>query len=164
MKKGFYMNLSIGIFQSRTKRKTFRKRVGLLWLAAWVGVVSLSSGDIYPAMGNERKTGAEKVASKLGPVIKMNPLVVNLNEPGGRHYLKTTIVLELGKVEWVAEVQQQIPCITDMMIMTLGDKKLADMQNPQIKEEIRKELLAKSHRTAVGGMIRQIYFDEFLFQ
>jgi flagellar FliL protein len=158
------MNLSIGIFQSRTKGKTFRKRVGLLWLAAWLGVVSFPSGDIYPAMANEKKAEAGRVASWLGPVIKMSPLVVNLNEPGGRHYLKTTIVLELGRMEWVEEVQQQIPCLTDMMIMTLGDKKLADMQNPQIKEEIRKELLGKSQRTAVGGMIRQIYFDEFLFQ
>jgi len=100
----------------------------------------------------------------LGPVIKMSPLVVNLNEPSGRHYLKTTIVLELSRMEWVEEVQQQIPCLTDMMIMTLGDKKLADMQNPQIKDEIRKELLAKTQRTPAGGMIKQIYFDEFLFQ
>jgi flagellar basal body-associated protein FliL len=38
------------------------------------------------------------------------------------------------------------------------------MQNPQTKEEIRKELLAKAQRTPVGGKIKQIYFDEFLFQ
>lgn len=158
------MNLSIGIFQSRTEGKVFRKRVGLLWLAAWLGVVSLPGGDLYPAMANEKKAETGRGAPKLGPVIKMSPLVVNLNEPGGKHYLKTTIVLELGRTEWVEEVQQQIPCITDMMIMTLGDKKLADMQNPQIKEEIRKELLMKSQGTAVGGMIKQIYFDEFLFQ
>ncbi len=158
------MNLSIGIFHSRKEGKAFWKRVGLLWLAAWLGVVSLPSGDLSPAMANEKKAEAGRAASSLGPVIKMSPLVVNLNEPGARHYLKTTIILELGRMEWVEEVQQQIPCITDMMIMTLGDKKLADMQNPQIKEEIRKELLMRSQRTGVGGMIKQIYFDEFLFQ
>ncbi len=159
------MKRLIGIFQRATKGRTFRTKVGLLWLAAWVGVMPLPGGDISLGMASEKKaeTGSAR-PSWVGPIIKMSPLVVNLNEPGGRHYLKTTIVLELGKREWVEEVQQQIPCLTDMMIMTLGDKKLADMQNPQSKEEIRKELLAKAQRTPVGGMIKQIYFDEFLFQ
>jgi flagellar FliL protein len=159
------MKLSIGIFQSLTEGRNLRTRVGLLWLVVWMGVMLLLGGDISPGMANEKKaeTGSTK-ASGAGPIIKMSPLVVNLNEPSGRHYLKTTIVLELGRMEWVEEVQQQIPCLTDMMITTLGDKKLADMQNPQTKEEIRKELLAKAQKTPVGGMIKQIYFDEFLFQ
>ena len=94
----------------------------------------------------------------------MNPLVVNLNEPSGRHYLKTTVILEIGKKEWVEEVQKQIPSIMDVMIMTLGDKKLAELQTPQSKDEIRKELLAKAQKTPAGSMIKYIYFDEFLFQ
>jgi flagellar FliL protein len=139
--------------------------VGLLWLAAWVGVFPLPGGDISPGIAGEKKAEAGTAkASGVGPIIKMSPLVVNLNEPSARHYLKTTIILELGRMEWVEEVQQQIPCLTDVMIMTLGDKKLADMQKPHTKEEIRKELLAKAQQTSVGGMIRQIYFDEFLFQ
>jgi len=159
------MKRSIGIFQPATRGRNLRATVGLLWLAAWVGIVPLPGEDISPGIASEKKAEAGTAkASWVGPIIKMSPLVVNLNEPNARHYLKTTIILELGRMEWVEEVQQQIPCLTDMMIMTLGDKKLADMQNPQTKEEIRKELLAKAQRTPVGGMIKQIYFDEFLFQ
>jgi len=159
------MKLSIEIFQAPTRGRTYRAGLTLLWLAAWMGVMSLPGGDISPGIASEQKAEARTAkTSWLGPVIKMSPLVVNLNEPSGRHYLKTTIVLELGRMEWVQEVQHQIPCLTDMMIMTLGDKKLADMQNPQIKEDIRKELLAKAQSTPVGGMIKQIYFAEFLFQ
>ena len=159
------MKLSIGVFQALSEGKALRTKVGLLWLAVWVGIVPLPGEDISPGIASEKKAEAgTPKASWVGPIIKMSPLVVNLNEPGGRHYLKTTIVLELSRMEWIQEVQQQIPCLTDMMIMTLGDKKLADMQNPQTKEEIRKELLAKAQRTPVGGMIKQIYFDEFLFQ
>ena len=159
------MKLSIGIFQSLTEGRTLRTRVGLLWLVVWMGVMPLPGWGISPGIGSEKKAeeGSAK-ASWVGPIIKMSPLVVNLNEPSGRHYLKTTIVLELGRMEWVEEVQRQIPCLMDMMITTLGDKKLADMQKPQSKEEIRKELLAKAHKTPAGGMIKQIYFDEFLFQ
>ena len=159
------MKLSIGVFQALSEGKALRTKVGLLWLAVWVGILPLAGGYISPGIASEKKAEAGTAkASWLGPIIKMSPLVVNLNEPGGRHYLKTTIVLELGRMEWVQEVQHQIPCLTDMMIMTLGDKKLADMQNPQIKEDIRKELLAKAQSTPVGGMIKQIYFAEFLFQ
>ena len=146
-----------------TSRKKSLRRVGLLCLAAWMGILHLLGGDILPAMAKDQKaeTGSGKAS---GPIIKMSPLVVNLNESNGRHYLKTTIVLELGKMEWVDEVQKQIPCLTDMMITALGDKKLADMQNPQAKEEIRKELLGKAQKTPLGSMIKQIYFDEFLYQ
>jgi flagellar FliL protein len=159
------MKHAIEISQLLTNRWTFRTWVGLLGLAACLGVIPLPGGNLSPGVASEKKTEVRTAKSSwLGPIIKMNPLIVNLNEPGGRHYLKTTIILELSRMEWVEEVQEQIPCLTDMVITTLGDKKLADMQKPEIKEEIRKELLAKAQKTPAGGMIKQIYFDEFLFQ
>ena len=120
---------------------------------------------LQTGMASEKKgeTGHGKT-KEGGNTIKMNPMVVNLNEPSGRHYLKTTVILEVGKKEWVEEVQKQIPSIMDVMIMTLGDKKLAELQTPQSKDEIRKELLAKAQKTPAGSMIKHIYFDEFLFQ
>lgn len=158
------MKLSVGIFQPRSRRN-FWTRMVLLWLAACLGGMPLLALAVSPGIASEKKAeGGSGKASWLGPTIKMSPLVVNLNEPSGRHYLKTTIILELGRTEWIDEVQQQIACLTDLMITTLGDKKLADMKKPQSKEAIRKELLAKAQSTPVGNMIKQIYFFEFLFQ
>ena len=134
-------------------------------MIAWMGVMLFPGLDFQVGIASEKKeeTGHGKT-KEGGTTIKMNPLVVNLNEPSGRHYLKTTIILEAGQKEWVEEIQRQIPSIMDMMITTLCDKKLADLQTPQSKDEIRKELLIRAQKTPAGSMIKHIYFDEFLYQ
>ena len=154
------------IFQVHKNRTAdWRRGIGLLFLIAWMGVMPFPGLGLQTGMASEKKgeTGNGKT-KEGGNTIKMDPLVVNLNEPSGRHYLKTTVILEVGKKEWVEEVQKQIPSIMDMMIMALSDKNLAELQTPQSKEEIRKELLAKAQKTPAGAMIKHIYFDEFLFQ
>ncbi len=154
------------IFQVHKNRAAhWRRVIGFLCLIACSGVMPFPGSRLQTGMASEKKgeTGHGKT-KEGGNTIKMNPMVVNLNEPSGRHYLKTTVILEVGKKEWVEEVQKQIPSIMDVMIMTLGDKKLAELQTPQSKDEIRKELLAKAQKTPAGSMIKHIYFDEFLFQ
>jgi flagellar basal body-associated protein FliL len=160
------MPVEAEIFQVHKNRTAdWRKVIGLLCLIAWVGMMPFPDLGLQTGMASENKgeTGHGKT-KEGGNTIKMIPLVVNLNEPGGRHYLKTTVILEIGKKEWVEEVQKQVPSIMDVMIMTLSDKTLAELQTPQSKDEIRKELLAKAQKTPAGSMIKHIYFDEFLFQ
>jgi flagellar FliL protein len=160
------MSLEEEIFPApKNRMANWRTVIGLLCLIAWMGVMPFPGLGLQTGMASEKKGEAGHGKTKEGGnTIKMNPLVVNLNEPSGRHYLKTTVILEVGKKEWVEEVQKQISSIMDMMIMTLGDKKLAELQTPQSKDEIRKELLAKAQKTPAGSMIKHIYFDEFLFQ
>ena len=160
------MPFEIGIFQGHTYRTAvWRWGIGLLCLITWMGMMPLPGLGLQMGMASEKKGESGHGKTKEGGnTIKMNPLVVNLNEPSGRHYLKTTVILEVGKKEWVDAVEKQIPSIMDVMITTLGDKKLSELQTPQSKDEIRKELLAKTQKTPAGSMIRHIYFDEFLFQ
>ena len=154
------------IFPGYTHRTAlWRWGIGLLCLIVWMGITPLPGLGLQVGMASEKKGESGHGKTKEGGnTIKMNPLVVNLNEPSGRHYLKTTVILEVGKKEWIDAIEKQIPAIMDVMITTLGDKKLAELQTPQSKDEIRKELLAKALKTPAGSMIKQIYFDEFLFQ
>ena len=120
------------IFQVHKNRTAdWRRVIGLLCLIAWMGVMPFPGLGLQTGMASEKKgeTGHGKT-KEGGNTIKMDPLVVNLNEPSGRHYLKTTVILEVGKKEWVEEVKKQIPSIMDMMIMALSDKNLAELQTP----------------------------------
>jgi flagellar FliL protein len=149
----------------KNRTADWAKRLGLSCLIIWMGVMPYIGFDLQSAMASEKKGEAGQGKTKEGgTTIKMSPLVVNLNEPSGRHYLKTTIILEVAKKEWVEEIEKLIPSITDVMITTLCDKRLAELQTPQSKDEIRKELLTKTQKTPAGSMIKHIYFDEFLFQ
>lgn len=100
----------------------------------------------------------------VGPMVKLSPQIINLNESSSRHYLKLTLVLEILKKEWVGDVQGKIPSLTDMVIITLGDKRIEDLRKPEARENLKKELQDKANQILAGEKIRRIYFDEFLFQ
>jgi flagellar basal body-associated protein FliL len=87
-----------------------------------------------------------------------------LHEDAGDHYIKTTLVLEIGQRDWLEEVQTRVPSIIDMLILTLGDKKMEELRRPELREELKKELLRKANQQFPAGTIKQIYFDEFLYQ
>jgi flagellar basal body-associated protein FliL len=72
--------------------------------------------------------------------------------------------LEIAKKDWVEDVQGRIPSLTDMVIVTLGDKRLEDLRKYEARENVKKELLQKANQILAGEKIRRIYFDEFLFQ
>jgi flagellar FliL protein len=130
----------------------------LLIFGGW-NLIPEAAGD-RPAWASEKNSGS----GEPGPMVKLTPLVINLNEASGRHYIKTTIVLEIGQKEWVKEVEKRIPSLADMVISTLGDKRLEDLRRPQSREEIKKEILARAQKTLQSPKIKQVYFDEFLFQ
>jgi flagellar FliL protein len=91
-------------------------------------------------------------------------LIINLHEDAGDHYIKTTLILEIGQKDWLEEVQTRVPSIIDMLILTLGDKKMEELRRPELREELKKDLLRKANQQFSSGKIKQIYFDEFLYQ
>ncbi len=101
---------------------------------------------------------------EMGETLKFSPLIINLNEESGRHYLKTTIVLELDDKKWAEPIQTRMSVFIDTVILTVSAKKLDDLKMADFKERLKKELLAQFNEHLGQKGIRQIYFDEFLFQ
>jgi flagellar FliL protein len=113
----------------------------------------------------QKKSEVVKVSSPLiGPSLKLAPLVINLREENKRHFLKVTIVLEIGKPEWLEEIKKKTPLLADLAILTLCDKRLEDLDQQNSKENIKRELLGIIDQSLVGGKVKKIYFDEFLYQ
>ncbi|MGQ9646109.1 MAG: flagellar basal body-associated FliL family protein [Thermodesulfobacteriota bacterium] len=143
-----------------------------VWIAgaaflALFGIGGAGYFGVIPIPGFTRQQTPSSDAQKMaepGPVVKLSPLIVNLKEEGGRNYLKTIIVMEVGKKAWVEEVQSKMPRLMDMAILTLSDKRLADLRDPESKEKLKQELLVKINEHLDSKKIKQVYFDEFLYQ
>jgi flagellar basal body-associated protein FliL len=116
------------------------------------------------SLANKTAQAAPRPVIDVGPMVKLSPLIINLNESNSRHYLKTTLVLEIAKKEWVEDVQGKMTSLTDMVIVALGDKRIEDLRKSEARENVKKELLEKANQILAGEKIRRIYFDEFLFQ
>ncbi len=127
--------------------------------AGYLGYISIPGFTRHQKLPSDVAKQAE-----IGPVVKLSPLIVNLKEEAGRNYLKTIIVMEVGKKEWVEEVQSKMVRLMDMAILTLSDKRLEDLRDPESKEKLKSELLVKINEHLDSKKIKQIYFDEFLYQ
>ena len=141
--------------------------VGLLGLVLAAGLGAAAYLGYLPIRGfsgGPKEEARPSKGSELGPTIKLSPIIVNLKGDHGGNYLKTTLILEVDRKEWVEEIQSRISSLTDIVISTLCDKKIEEVKQPGFKEELRKELLDKMAVPQGPRKIRQIYFDEFLYQ
>ncbi len=145
-----------------------------LWIYAVAGILPILAGGAValslgwvslPGRGAPGKPPAHaSVRLEVGPMVKLSPLIINLKEEGGTHYVKTTVVLELSGKEGVEEVEKRKSSVTDTIILTVSDKRLEDLKPPESKERLKHELLNRVNQHLESRKIKQIYFDEFLYQ
>lgn len=133
-----------------------------------LGWITISSPAAGPAkQGAAAGAAAAKSSGKpreMGPTVKLSTLVINLNEPQGSHFIKTAIVLELEKADYLEEIQSRTAPLVDTAILTLGDQRLNDLLNPDYKDQLKKALTGKMNHRLRAQKIKQMYFDEFLYQ
>lgn len=118
----------------------------------------------FGAKNKKAKANEPPKEISVGPMIKLSPLIINLNEKEGRHFLKVTLVLEAEKGKWVEEIQAKTSQLTNMIIIHLSDKKLLDIHQREAKENLKKELLEKIAKILGGPKVKQIYWEEFIYQ
>jgi flagellar FliL protein len=129
---------------------------GVALQMGWLAIPGLSIGSRAEISGYEKE--------ETGPIVKLSPLIINLKDENGRSYLKTTIVLEVARKNQLEEVKKMLSLLTDMVIMTLSDKRLEELKQPESKENLKSELLSKMNQPFPSKMIKRVYFDEFLYE
>ena len=141
---------------------------GGIMTSVLLGWISISGPVEQPAKMKTASGGAPaKAAQKpreMGPTVKLSTLVINLNEPSGPHFIKTSMVLELEKAGDLEEIQSRTAPLIDTIILSLGDQRLGDLMNPDYKDQLKKALTGKMNQRLRAQKIKQIYFDEFLYQ
>ena len=70
---------------------------------------------------------AEEEEVTIGPMYKMDTLIVNLADRGGKRYLRTTLQLELDNPDLIEEIDQRLPQLRDAVLMILPAKQYADI-------------------------------------
>lgn len=133
--------------------------VGLL---AWQFLSSPEEGsDEIVEVGESDSTLDEDIVSHT---YALETFVVNLNDPGGKRYLKTTIELEYISEEVGAELAQRLPQLRDLILLQLSSKGLDDVQSVDGKIALRRELIQRINQTLTSGKIRNLYFTQFVIQ
>ncbi|MBI3600836.1 MAG: flagellar basal body-associated FliL family protein, partial [Nitrospinae bacterium] len=99
----------------------------ILLLALAVGGFIAWTKYIAPAIGmaphGAAPTAKEKGAvteTTLGPMLPLEPFIVNLAEAGGKRFIKVTMEIELSSKELEIEVKGRLPQFKDHIITVLS--------------------------------------------
>lgn len=100
----------------------------------------------------------------VGDMFKLDPFVVNLNEPRGNRYLKTTVQLEMDTPELQTELERRQAQLKDVILALLTSKSSQELQALEGKFRLREELLSRINALLVNGSVTRVYFTEFVIQ
>ncbi|MEO5338972.1 MAG: flagellar basal body-associated FliL family protein [Magnetococcus sp. MYC-9] len=107
---------------------------------------------------------AKDATAMVGDMYKLEPFVVNLNEPKGSRYLKATIQLEMSTSELKSELDRRAAQMQDVILALLTSKSFQELQALEGKFRLREELLSRINALLVNGTITRVYFTEFVIQ
>lgn len=101
----------------------------------------------------------------IGPLYAINPsFVVNLVTQNGRRYLKTSVTLELSNPKLEVEIDQKSTVVKDIIIDILSSKSIEEIVTTKGKERIKDEILQRVNQILADGVIKNVFFTEFVVQ
>ena len=128
--------------------------------------MSSTVAQVQQQNGNaeSEEVAPEEEEITIGPMYKMDTMIVNLADRGGKRYLRTTMQLELDTPDLVEEIEMRLPQLRDTILMILPAKQYADIGTTEGKIALRDEIIAKMNAILKKGQITTIYFTEFVVQ
>jgi len=113
---------------------------------------------------HEEKHETNEKIEVTGPVMALDPFVVNLDEPGQSRYLKVTMQLELVKPDAQALIEKNKQVIRDAVLSYLSGLKLADTLGVPAKDKLRADVMKKLEEIVGEHKVRRMFFQEFVVQ
>lgn len=144
-----------------------KSKLKLIIVAAMVLVIG--AGGFFGYGKYKKNKEAKASTEKNGKVTIICPLksfVVNLLDKRGvgKRYLKVTIELEVGKEEDKLLIDSNNPQLRDTILLLLSNQTLNEINTMEGKLELKQELLSRMMHILGEGVVRRIYFTEFVVQ
>ena len=121
-----------------------------------------------PAAEEAQKKEEEKQPPKpkveVGPMVTMEPVIVNLADPSGRRYVKVTMTFELDSDAVKKEFEERLPQIKDLLITLLRSKTSAELNDPGGIFRLKEEIVSRINTLLVTGKVKRVYFTDFVIQ
>lgn len=116
---------------------------------------------------NATAEGAEEHKAEAetgGQLVTLDSFVVNLSDPMGRRYLKTTLDVEVANAAVAAELTAAMPKVKDTLLLLLSSKSFADISSMDKKIELKNDIVSRLNQIIGKNKVRNVYFTEFVVQ
>ncbi len=99
-----------------------------------------------------------------GPVVPLEPFVINLKDEGISRYLRATFEVELLDAKAVADLRAGMKLVRDAVLRYLSDLEVADTLGAEAKDAIQVGVLARISEVLGEHRARRLFFTEFVVQ
>lgn len=111
------------------------------------------------------KTKANPQSPSLaGPIVSLEPFIVNLADPQGKRYLKVKLEMEVSSKVAEKELTGKMAVVRDQIIMALSSKTFQQIHSVAGKSVLRDELSARTNVVMKKGKVKRVYFTTFIVQ
>lgn len=143
------------------------KQGGHMPLMAIVGVVLVLNvlivGKIFMG-GKGGSPQSSKASTEVGKKLPLEEFLVNLADPGGEHYLKTTLSLGLRKDVDDKKLEEELAPIKDAVISVLSSTTRDNVITEAGKEKLKNEIKERVNKRLGDAKVVEVYFTAFATQ
>jgi flagellar FliL protein len=111
-----------------------------------------------------QKTQGEEHVEEPGPVMELDPFLLNLADRDEIRFLKVSIKLELDRPEEKTDFQNKVPAIRDALLVLLSSKESQLLRTVNGKRRIREEIMTRVNGVMSKGKISNVFFTDFIIQ
>lgn len=147
------------------------KSGALKWVLIVVGLLAVlgggGAGAFFYLSGGKQEADAKPTAEAVDPGVidmQMDPFLVNLSDPGGGHYLKATLTVELENQRAADWINARLPRVRDRVLLLLSSKTSEDLLSAEGKFRLRDDVLRAINEVMGEDRATAIYLTEFVVQ
>ena len=139
--------------------------VGVLLLGGGGGAAWFLMGGEKEEEGKHAKeANGEEHSEEPGPVMDLDPFLLNLADRDEPRFLKVSIKLELDRPEENTDFQTKVPAIRDALLVLLSSKESQLLRTVNGKRRIREEIMTRVNGVMNRGKISNVFFTDFIIQ
>lgn len=108
--------------------------------------------------------GVQEGPGQFGPLIEMKPLVANLDDPTAARYVKITLHFEIASETQRPMMEPALVAIRSRLLVYFTGVKLEDTIGKNNKLKIIDDIKALADEVVGEGVVRRVFFTEFVTQ
>jgi flagellar FliL protein len=121
--------------------------------------------------GKDEKSGTHEEQAKVdgaheepGPIMELEPFLLNLADREELRFLKVSIKLELDRPEEKTDFHNKVPAIRDALLVLLSSKESQILRTVNGKRRVREEIMTRVNGVMSKGKVANVFFTDFIIQ
>ena len=136
----------------------------VLLIGIGIGAFLYLGGDKETKSPEQEQAEMENKGKAVGPMVNIDPFIVNILDQEENRYLKAAITIEVDNDLAAMEITERMPQIKDAILLLMGNKSFSELNDLQGKLQLRAELINRVNGILVKGKVKRVFFTDFVVQ